>query len=247
MRTQTLLYILFALSVSFNVMTWFSVREVQSRWLNVPPAPSYQGAVTGALGDSEFAYRQNGILLQNLGNTGGRFEALQDYDYNALYHWFFLQEQLNPVSRYTKFLVAFYFGAVQDPSKLPPVIEYLRRVGNNKSGETWRWLGQAVYLARYKMKNLDLALELSRELAAIDNPDMPAWTRQMPALILNAKGDKEEATVIMMELLKSDVDNMHPNEVNFTKEYICTRLLDPEEAARHDLCQDFAGSQFNIP
>ncbi len=88
------------------------------------------------------------------------------------------------------------------------------------------------------MGDLDLAYSLAQELASIEKEDMPGWTKQMPAFILNAKGDKETAYAMLIELLKSSAQDMHPNEVNFTRDYICTRILEPSKAQANPICQD---------
>ena len=98
------------------------------------------------------------------------------------------------------YIASFYFGALDDTTeKLRPLIHYLYEVGNAAEGEKWRWLAHAVYLARFKLQDLDLAYKMALDLAALanqDGSDLPNWARQMPAFILNAKGDKQAAMAI---------------------------------------------------
>ena len=234
---NSILWFFLLSAVILNVMVWLSVRDVQGRWLNVPPVPSDISATAATLGDTQFAYRTVGVMLQNLGDTGGESRALKEYDYERLNEWFFLADRLDPKGHFVPFIAAFYFGAVQDPEKLAPLLDYLKVVGSRPGEERWRWLAQAVYLARYKMNDLDKAYELAVALASLEDDDRPAWAQQMPAFILNAKGSKEEALAVMLEILKTSVDKIHPNEVNFTRDYICTRILDPQESRDHPLCQ----------
>jgi hypothetical protein len=230
------LYLGFA--VLLTVLTWFYGRDYRAQWLNVPPAPTQNAALGAGLGDSQFAYRVLGMMIQNLGVTGGRNVALQNYDYEELAEWFYLQHALDPKSNFIPLLAAYYFSGSQDPKKLRPLIEYLRVAGSDPKGEKWRWLAQATYLARYKLQDYDLGLQLARELASLPNEDMPLWARQMPAYVLNQQGQKQAALDIMIELLKTNADKMHPNEVNATIDHICTQILDEEEAALHPLCQE---------
>lgn len=228
----------FFLVLFLNVLTWFSARHVTGRWEGVPPVPGRAGITAFFLGDTQFAYRAAGIMLQNLGETGGRSEGLDKYDYNALRGWFFLADSLDPDSRFIPVLAAYYYGAVRDPEKLRPLLDYLYVAGSRPGEQRWRWLGQGVYIARFQMNDLDLALKFANRLASMNDPDMPAWTRQMPAFILNARGDKKEALAVMMEILESGIGKIRPGELNFTRDYICTRILDPAEAATRPLCQD---------
>ncbi len=232
------LELLLAIVLFVNVLAWFYARDFKARWINVPPAPGEAGAVVLTLGDKQMAYRALGLMLQNLGDMGGRSTALKDYDYGELTKWFFLMDRLDPVSDFVPFLAAYYFGSSQDPEKLRPMLDYLLTVGRRPEGEKWRWLAQGVFLARYQMKDMDKALELAHVLAEVENEDMPGWARQMPGFVLAAKGEKEAAYAIMMETLKSSADKLHPAEVNYMREYICTRILDEDEARGHSLCQD---------
>lgn len=229
---------LLLIAVLAHVCLWLSVRGAQARWLNVPPVPSEYGATAFTLGDAQFAYRAIGVMLQNLGDTGGRYTALREYNYDELTRWFFLADRLDPKARYAPFLAAYYFSAVTDPGKFRPLLAYLREVGLRPGEQNWRWLWQAVFIARFNMHDLDTALELANELAALNNPAMPGWTRQMPAFVLGAKGENEAAIAVLVELLKTSADKMDPAEVNSIIHHICDRLLDETAASNHPLCKE---------
>jgi hypothetical protein len=57
---------------------------------------------------------------------------------------------------------------------------------------------------------------------------MPAWARQMPAFVLDASGEKEDARKIIEEILETTED-LHPNEVNFMAGYLENDLKTPKE------------------
>lgn len=223
---------------SFMIHAGFSIygRDLKALWINVPPVPTKEASIVMAMGDPQLAYRVNGIMIQNMGDTGGRTTALSDYDYNKLSKWFFLADQLDQRSDFIPLLASFYFGGTQKPEDLDPLIDYLSIVGVRPYGEKWRWLAQAVYLSRFRQDDLDKALGLAYMLANMNAPDMPAWTRQMPAFIAAAQGDKETSYNIIVSILKETSAELHPNEVNFMVNYICERTLDEFEAAQHPLC-----------
>jgi len=230
------LYLSFCVALLLNIGFWAYAKDERTVWGNVPPVPTEEEALSLSLGDGQFFYRAAGIMLQNLGDTGGRVTRLADYNYTILGKWFFLADSLDPMSNFLPLLAAFYYGATQNKQDLDPVIDYLAKVGVRPEGEKWRWLAQAVYLARYEQHDIDKALKLAHLLAVHPNDDRPGWTYQMPAFVLNAKGDKEAAYLILMNLLIDEAENLHPTEVNFTKEYICDRLLSPAQKAEHPLC-----------
>lgn len=231
-------YLLFLLAITCNVLIWLHARHIKSEWLNVPPVPSDNGIVAFNLGDDQMAYRSTGIMLQNIGDTGGNSTHLKDYDYQHLTDWFYLSDRLDPKADFIPMLAAFYFGAVEDPEKLRPLVGYLHKAGKNTEGEKWRWLAQAIYLTRYKIQDTDKAYEMALELASLNKENMPAWTKQMPAFIKNAEGDKQAAYDIMVETMRSGKGKISAVEMNFMQDYICTRILEKSEADKNPLCQD---------
>lgn len=241
-RTKTLitLSLVLALTVFANIGLWLDARFEKVKWLNIPPAPDISTALIASLGDPQLAYRMNGLTIQNMGDTGGRVINLRDYDYNALGQWFMLQHRLDPVSGFTPFLAGYFFGAIKGhPEKLYPVIDYLEVAAGDGAGQKWRFLSHAAFLARFKLKDTDRALDLAYKLAALKNPDMPSWTRQYPVFILNARGEKEAAYQTMVNLLKSSAQSLHPNEVNATLAYLCEQILSEQEAKADPLCKDY--------
>lgn len=236
--TRNIFYIqiFIALSLVLNILFWFSVRDVRAKWGNVPPAPDVKYASSMGLGDLSFAYRSNGIMIQNLGDTGGRVTPLKDYNYDELTKWFLLQDKLDPRSNYIPYLAAYYFSGVQIAEKYYPILDYLEDVGVRSGGEKWRWLAQAVYVSRFVIKDLDRALELANKLSDTAPADAPAWVHQMPVFVLKAEGKKDAAYALMLEILKSNADHMHPNEVNAARAYICDQILTEEQKVKEPLC-----------
>lgn len=216
---------------------WFVLRFEQAHWMNIPPAPAPEYAALYGLGDRGFSYRMNSLMVQNFGDSGGRFTPLQDYDYDALARWLYVLDSLDPYSDYIPYLTTFYFGGVQKPEKLRPILPYLKDVGVRGYGTKWRWLAHASWLARYRLEDSDLALEYANLLAGLEGDDLPGWARQMPSFILLDQGEKTAAYSVMIELLKSKGESLHPNEVYSMKIYICTRLLGEEEASLNPLCE----------
>lgn len=230
--------VLLGFAVLANLIFWFSVRHVQTQWTNVPPPPPKQYASASGLGDRSFSYRMNGIMIQNMGDTGGRTTALKDYNFERLSKWFFLEDSLDAHSNHIPYLAGYYFSGSQDPQKYRPVLDYLETIGVRPDGEKWRWLAHAVFMARFKMKDMDRALSLAHKLAEVKNSDMPEWTRQMPAFVMNAKGEKEAAYALMLEILKSRRDKLHPEEVTAMRSYICGSILDKSEAENNPICKN---------
>jgi hypothetical protein len=203
----------------------------------VPPVPSAAGAAAFALGDGQFAYRTMGLMLQNFGDSGGRVTNFKEYDYERLVQWFRLMESFDARANFVPHLAAYYFSAVDDPHKLSLLADYLHEAGSVPVEGKWQWLAQAVYLKRYKVNDLETAYKWSVELSELEDPTVPSWARQMPAFVKNAEGDKQAAYAILVSMLKSGVGKMPREEVNAITDYICDRVLTPQDAPNDPICQ----------
>jgi len=235
----THLLLVFFLCLAMNTVFWGHARSIRLQWDNVPPVPSRTSALWAGLGDEQLAYRLYGLFIQNMGDTGGRATNIKEYDYNKLKEWFLLQYELDSRSNFTPFLAGYFFGNNTNPQQLAHLVDYLEVAAVDDKGEKWRFLAQAAFLARFKMQDLDRALQLSQKLANLNNPEMPGWARQMPARILTAKGENEAAFELMVSMLLTERENLHPNEVNAMLDFICTRTLPKDDPRIVDICKDY--------
>jgi hypothetical protein len=190
------------------------------------------------LGDTQYSYRLSAVMLQNLGDSGGRTTNFAKYDYTNLVQWFFLTDLLDQRSNFIPLLAAFYYGHTKSKDDLINIVKYLELVGSRTGKERWRWLAQAVFIARYRIEDLELALDLAHKLASHKDLGRPAWTYQMPAFVMSARGEKEAAFDLLINLIKDRGEELHPNEVNFTYHYICRELLDNRDPIRDELCDN---------
>ena len=236
-RVGAKVFVLLLLFLSLNVAAMFYTKDKLPQWTNIPPAPSSLAITMAFLGDPELAYRSSALTIQNFGNMTGQDQALKDYNYDHLEQWFWMENSLNKKSNYIPALAAYYFGATQNPEQLYPVIDYLRVVGTYPDDGKWRWLGQSIFLARHKLDDQKLAMELADELAGVYRKGMPGWTLQMKSIIASEMGEKELAYDMMVEILKIESANLHPAEVNFMLDYICNTILDPVQKSQNALCQ----------
>lgn len=197
--------------------------DIRVGWPGVPAVPGREVARALAFGDGQLFYRTVTFSLQNMGDEGGRVTPLKDYDYQRLDQWFRLLESLDHTSRYLPVLAGYYFSQSQETADVRIVIDFLRDIAARRPAHNWRWLAHAVYLARHRVEDQELALDLARELAAIDAEEMPIWTKQMPAFVMAEVGHKEAARDLLEAIMASD-ENLSQAEVEFMRHYIETRL-----------------------
>lgn len=230
------LWILFLLTFAVITAMWGYSSRISMRWTNVPPAPTDFSARAFGLGDAESSYRVMALMLQIFGNTGGRYTAIDDYNYVQLRRWFDMLYGLDPVSEYLPFLVAYYFSASHNPDQLAIVASFLEKVGSVPENYKWPWLVQSVYIARYRMKNMDYAIALSKKLALHPDPQVGIWARNMESIVRSGLGDKEAALTISLGLLKEKGAMMDHKELYYLTDYICGTLLDADQRPQFEFC-----------
>ncbi len=210
---------LFLLVLAAQGAFWVWTREARVEAALVPPPPSERAVAALAFGDAQFLYRALTLRLQNMGDGGGRFPPLRDYDYGRLAGWFRRIEALDHGADFLPAVAGHYYGASPEPDQVRRMVTFLRAHAARDPARKWRWLAHAVYLARHRVGDLDLALAAAHELAALEVPDLPMWTRQMPAFVLSAAGEAEAARDLMAALLASTPD-LSREEAAYMRDFI---------------------------
>jgi hypothetical protein len=221
------------------------MRPVKPKWPGVPPAPSQATGLMYGFGDKQLAYYSLILALQNMGDMGGNITPIKDYNMEHVAEWLRLSYGFDTNSRYGPTLAGYYFGASQDPSKLRPIVDYLRVAGNSPKRELWRYLAQGVYLARFRLKDQALALDLAYQLAALDDPNMPIWTKQMPGFVMSRIGEKQASRDLFFTLMATS-KNLSRQELNFMCGYIQDNLREKNDGVeKNEVWQAFcAGRKF---
>lgn len=189
----------------------------------VEPPPSERTAQIESLGDSQFHFRSLALTLENSGDTFGRATALNRYNYANVYAWLHLLDKFDMRSNVAPSLAAYLYGFLNDPEKVRYMMDYLLEQGRRDPKTKWWWLSQAAYMAKEKLKDDDLALKISYEVANSGAPNMPLWARQLPAFILEKQGKREAAYEFMQKFL-AEKDKMSPGEWNYMRYFLKDRL-----------------------
>ena len=194
----------------------------------VPDVPNERAINILALGDRQFYFRHLAFIIQNAGDSWGRFTALKDYNYPQLLEWFLLLDSLDSQSNFIPSLASYYYAQTQTKSDTIYIVEYLRQHANRNLRTKWWWLVQATYIANHILKDKQLALEIAYELTLVPRDvKMPLWARQMPAFIHEQLGEKDASKEIIINILEN-FDNLSDGELNFMEYFIRDRLEDEE-------------------
>lgn len=225
---------------------WWRTHHIRPAMDVVPEPPTLLATEALSFGDRQFLFRYYAFQLQNFGDTFGRFTPLKDYNYRYLAGWFALADALDDRSNLIAALAAYYFSQTQNTPDVRYVVDYLEAHYDRNPAAKWWWLGQAAFLADFKLKDQELALRLAYKLA--DTPGkLPYWARQLPAFLHEKRGEHDAAFRIIEGILDT-YEDIPEGELNFMRYFIEERLRETvPEALEGKLAPRPAGEAPPLP
>jgi len=210
---------LILLAGAHAVFAW-RVRDIRPEFSIVDPPPSVLAREAFALGDKQFLYRTWALDLQNAGDTGGRATAMRNYNYDNVIGWLKTLQALDPLSEYYTFMAMHYFA-------LTPVISDVRAIGDFVVEDVrvapaikWPWMMQVVALTQRRLQDLEYALEVSKELASYDYPEIPGWVFMFPATILEKMKRYSEARIFLEKVLAERAHRLSADDLLWAEQFL---------------------------
>jgi len=203
-----------------QLVFWQQTKDIKPDLSIVPEVPGRTAVHALAFGDKQFFFRVLAFQLQNAGDTYGRFTALRYYDFNKLYLWFGLLDELDPHSNMIPALACYYFSQTQNTADVRYVVDYLYTHSTRDIPHKWWWLLQSIYLAMHKLNDMDLALKVSKPMV---NPEVPAFAQQMAAVVHEKRGEMEDALRVM-EIIKDNAKDISDADLKYMTYFVKERL-----------------------
>jgi len=170
----------------------------------LPPAPPGAALRVLALGEPAVLARLLMLWLQAFDYQPGLSIAFRALDYSRVEAWLDRALELDPSAQYPLLAAVRLYGEVADPERQRRMIGFVQRHFAADPKRRWPWMAHAVYLAKHRLHDFDLALALAAELAAVPaHPAIPSWARQMHIFVLEDMGELEAAKVLLGGLLDS--------------------------------------------
>ena len=176
----------------------------QPRAEDLPPAPQAAVLRLTSLGDPLALSKVLMLWLQVFDNQPGISLPFRDLDYARVEAWLERILDLDPRGQYPLLAASRLYGAVPDPRRQRRMLDFVHEKFREDPARRWPWLAHAVYVAKYQLRDLPLALKYARALA--DNPgrgEIPHWAQQMQIFVLEEMGETEAARVLIGALLDS--------------------------------------------
>lgn len=181
----------------------------------LPPAPSHALLTTMALGETRTAAALAALWLQFHDTQPGHSVPFREMDYTRVRQWLERILALAPDSDYPLLLAVRIYGQVNDPPRQRIMLGFVRTAFVERPRERWRWLAEAIIIAKHRLDDPELALEYARLLNRhTQTGEIPHWARDLQIFVLEDMGELESARILIGGMLASgEIDD--PHELRF--------------------------------
>lgn len=176
--------------------------------LEAPPHATVRAVLS--FGDPQFLYRVWSMHLQNAGDTGGRATRMVDYDYDHVLGWLQALQALDRDAQQHTFLAAHYFSQTPRVNDARRVAEFVVGDVTLSPARKWYWLTFVIATAQKTLNDLPYALDVARQLAGYDFPNMDAYNFMFPAIFLERLGRYDEARAEIARVLETRRHRLGP-------------------------------------
>lgn len=197
-------------------LAWHALTPPPSVRVEQLPAPSSHELLSAlALGETRTAAALATLWLQFHDTQPGRSVPFREMDYSRVRQWLERILALAPDSDYPLLLAVRIYGQVNDPPRQRIMLGFVRTAFVERPRERWRWLAEAIIIARHRLDDPELALEYARLLNRHTRPgEIPFWARDLQIFVLEDMGELEAARILIGGMLESgEIDD--PHELRF--------------------------------
>lgn len=189
----------------------------------LPPVPSEQALRLAGLGDPVALSKLLMLWLQGFDHQPGISIPFSRLDYAHLTDWLERILTLDPSASYPLLSAVRIYSEVPDETKKRQMLDFVYRKFLQNPAGRWQWQAHAVYVAKHRLQDLQLALHYARELRLhTDARTAPEWARQMELFVLEDLGDLESARILLGGLIESG-EVSDPREIEFLLSRLGTR------------------------
>lgn len=202
-----------ALALQLGWHAWRPDAQFEMRPLGPVPADSVLRVA--ALGDAEVLAKLLMLRLLTHDDQAGVHSSFMNLDYGRVAGWLDAIIGLDPRADSPLLAAARLYGSVSDPGRQRTMFELVYRRFLEDPDRRWPWLAHAAVIAKHRLGDPVLALRYARAVSErATNPTVPAWVRDMSALLAIDNGELEVARVLVGGLLHSGRVR-DPREIQF--------------------------------
>ena len=193
----------------------------------LPDAPDTRLLHLYGLGEPDVLAKILMLWLQAFDNQPGVSIAFAKLDYARVVHWLDALLDLDNRFQYPLLSASRVYTETPGDAGKRQMLEFVHRRFREDPERRWPWMAHAVYVAKHRIKDLQLALKYASALRLnVSSGTAPPWVTQMEIFVLEDLGEIESARIIIGGLLASGQLAGNDNELRFLKNKLA--LLEPE-------------------
>lgn len=155
------------------------------------------------------------LQLQAFDYQSGSRVPYKDLDYARVEAWLARILELDPLGQYPLLAASRLYAEIPDEQRQRSMLDFVYQQFLLDPNRRWPWLAHATFLAKHRLKDMDLALKYAAALQKFTTAaDVPAWAKTMEIFIREDLNELETARVMIGGLLASGRIS-DPGEIKF--------------------------------
>lgn len=144
------------------------------------------------------------LQLQAFDYRSGSKVPYKDLDYARVEAWLARILELDPGGQYPLLAASRLYAEVPDEARQRSMLDFVYREYLLDPNRRWPWLAHATFLAKHRLKDMNLALKYAAALQKYTTAkDVPAWATTMEIFIREDLNELDTARVMIGGLLAS--------------------------------------------
>ena len=178
--------------------------HIPARARPLPPTPEPEVMHLLSFGDGIAVARISMLWLQAFDNQPGVSIPFFKLNYDYLTGWLGAILLLDKKGQYPLLAASRIYTQVPDEIRQRKMLEFVYRQFLVDPDNRWPSMAHAVYVAKHKLRDLDLALKYAEALTQnVTAEGVPYWARQMKIYVLEDMGEIESARILIGGLIDS--------------------------------------------
>ena len=184
----------------------------------LPYAPDIRILGLSGLGEPGTLAKVMMLWLQAFDNQPGISIPFARLDYVRVINWLDVILNLDSRFQYPLLSASRVYTETPDSDRKRLMLKFVHRRFLEDPDRRWPWMAHAVYVAKHRIKDLQLALEYANALRLNVSVDAaPSWVTQLEIYVLEDLGELDSARILIGGLLESGELSGNDNELRFLK------------------------------
>ena len=195
---------LLAAGLALQIGLHASVPKPRARAPDLLPPPATAMLRLASLGEPIALAKVLMLELQAFDYQSGSKVPYKDLDYTRVEAWLARILELDPEGQYPLLAASRLYAEVPDEARARSMLDFVYRQYLLDPNRRWPWLAHATFLAKYRLKDIALALKYADTLQKYTTAkNVPAWAITMGIFIREDLNELETERIMIGGLIAS--------------------------------------------